>query len=306
MYKAVNKTKGIWCYIYWYPTLVSPGKPHFRVLRSYSEVGRTSGRTSILQFATSKNNVALIYYNLISTYVTNIWCSSIVLINIPNDSHWLPVPASRTLQQWRLRPTLSRNSRRRSKPLKWLTSAWPICMWHKYMTLLPRHLPHSLRQRWGEAQHDGADQQRRCIHYRVWRVISPAGTPGYLRFRYRHNEKRFPWHPKKGGLPQGKDCGQGNLQCGQKLGQPFYGPRRRKCLDLSTFEGAYYVLCKAKNQGAAGLAPGCLHVAPHNWLASAPGRNADDAGQHRHNPAIYCGVGEGAATSGKGGNAYPG
>ena len=57
---------------YWYPTLVPLEMPYFRVLRSYSEVGRTAVRTSVLKPATSRNDVALIYHNSISTYVTNI------------------------------------------------------------------------------------------------------------------------------------------------------------------------------------------------------------------------------------------
>ena len=57
---------------YLYPTLVPLVMPYFRVLRSYSEVGRTAGQTSVPRPATSKNDVALIYHNLISTYVTNI------------------------------------------------------------------------------------------------------------------------------------------------------------------------------------------------------------------------------------------
>ena len=58
--------------IYWYPTLVPLGMPYFQFLIYYSEVGRTAGKMSVLQPATSKNDVALIYHNLISTYITNI------------------------------------------------------------------------------------------------------------------------------------------------------------------------------------------------------------------------------------------
>ena len=85
-----------------------------------------------------------------------------------------------------------------------------------------------------------------------------------------------------------------------------YHPRRRGCLYLSAFEGGSYVLHETENQEADGPAPGRLHRAPRNRLSGALGQNADDARHHRHYSAIYSGVGEGAAASGQGGNAYPG
>ena len=79
-----------------------------------------------------------------------------------------------------------------------------------------------------------------------------------------------------------------------------------KCLDLSSFEGGSYILCKAENQVTAGPAPGRMHRATCNRLAGAPGQNADNALQHRHDSAIYCGVGEGEDVSSQGENTYPG
>ena len=47
-------------------------QPLIKVSISYLEVGQTAGRTSVLQPETSKNHVALIYHNFLSTDVTDI------------------------------------------------------------------------------------------------------------------------------------------------------------------------------------------------------------------------------------------
>ena len=49
-----------------------------------------------------------------------------------------------------------------------------------------------------------------------------------------------------------------------------------------------------------------MNGAPHDLIAGAPGRNADDARHHRHNPAIHRGVAEGTAAGREVGHAHPG
>ena len=142
--------------------------------------------------------------------------------------------------------------------------------------------------------------------YQVRQVVPPAGAPGHLCVRHRHKKIRVPGQPQEGGRTKGNNFQLVNLRRGRKQGQPFYRPRLCGRLYLSTFEGEFYFLCEEDDQGASGLAPGCMHGAPHDCLDGTPGRNTDDARHHQHDPSMHRDVTEGAAAGGEGGHAHPG